>query len=281
MAIYEIPDEQYRSMDALSQSMAKRLLDSGMRYRYEQPMQTDAFRVGNLIDTMTLTPALAEERFIVTPDFAAHPDNVDAKGNPSTSSRTTWAKEQMSLFGKRHSTQVFVSREEWQTASLLASRIRSKPMVKCWLENDAVKTQLAITGTIRGVECKMLSDLIVPTTLIDLKSTKDASKRSFRGDFFRYRYGFQFAWYRMLANQNGYNISRDQCYVIAACKLPPHDVVVYSIPERWIVDAEIDVATAVDRYKEYTAANNWPGADGGLDSISLGESQEIEVEWDV
>jgi hypothetical protein len=275
MSILCISDPEYRDLPQLNQSLAKRLLVSAKYFREAEAYDTSYFRLGSLVDCMVLTPQLLEDRFCCRPDFANHPSNVDAKGNASSSPRTKWCLDQSEQFADTVAGRTVVAAGDWDIACRLAGMCHSKP----WLRNhlSLASVQVVLTGEIRGVPAKAMADGIGPGFLFDLKTTRDAGEK-FLYDFRKFGYDFQFAWYQELAEQNGLRVGMDQCYVIAAQKTPPLDVVCYHIPQ-WILEQgreKVDIAMI--RYKRAMADEDWPGMDHGQEVVELGlRHEEAEV----
>ena len=276
MGIYNIPDRQYRAMDGVSQSRLKRLLVSGLEYNKPPPSQSDAFRLGSLIDVMVLTPELVKDEFIIPPDFANSRLNVDAKGNRSTSRNTAWCKAAIKGFAKDHVGMTFVSQSEWDIASLLRDRCLSKGFMKDFFADKTAATQVAMDGVICDVLCKGLADGLSSSLIFDLKSTRDTTLESFRRSFFNYGYDFQLAFYLRLAWENGFDFPIDNCYIVACSKPMPYDVVTYRIPAAWLEEAFTKVDTALEIYKRYRDNGCFDvGIDDGETYVNLDGSFEI------
>lgn len=278
MGIYNIPDQQYRDMSGLSQSMAKRLLKSGLAYLEPPPATSDAFRVGSLIDVMVLTPDLVYEQFVIPPDYANCTGNVTADGKPSTSNRTGYVKQKMSEFAKENQGKTFITMDEWTFCASVAEQVKRKKFFQNFTNDTSGITQAAMDGLWSGVPIKGLADGISDSLLFDLKTTRDSSIREFRRAFFRYGYGFQLRWYIELAWQNGYDFPLDQCYIIAAGKQSPIDVTVFRIPVEWLDKARDDIDVCIERYKRYKEIAFNIGQDEGADWIWLNHDQ-TEVDY--
>jgi hypothetical protein len=276
MGVYVIPDDQYRKMDGMSQSRLKRLEVSGLEYLKPPPSSSDAFRLGSLIDVMILTPELVKDQFIIPPDFAASRSNVDAKGNPSNSRNTAWAKAAIKDFAKDHAGMTFVSQAEWDTASKLRERCNSKKFMKDFFADKTGRTQVAMDGDINGVLCKGLADGISDNLLFDLKSTRETTMAGFRYTFFKYGYDFQLGFYLRLAWENGFDFPIDNCYIVAASKFEPFDVTVYRIPAIWIEESFSKIDECLEKYKRYREDRHFAvGIDDGETYVNLDGGFEI------
>ncbi len=280
MGIYNIPDRQYREMSGISQSRTKRLLNSGLAYLAPPPSKSDAFRVGDLIDQMCLTPETVDDNFIIPPDYANCAGNVTGTGARSTSKNTAYVKEKMADFGRTHVGKQFISKEEWMMCREIANQVTEKRFFKSFRDDDSSATQVAMDGEINGVLCKGLADGMSNSILFDLKTTRDSGIKEFRRSFFKFGYGFQLRWYWELAVANGMEIALDQCYIIAAGKQDPVDVVVFRVPVEWLEKAKDDIDVCLERYKRYKEVAFNVGQDEGSDWIWLNQDQ-VEVQFNV
>ncbi len=226
MGIYNIPDEQYRAMTGLSQSRTKRLLVSGKNYLAPPPASSDAFRVGSLIDQMVLTPEVVDENFVVTPDFANHPDNKTADGKRSTSTRTGYVKDSLAEFGRANVGKQFISSKEWAFCRAVADDVLAKKFMKNFAADTTSRTQVAMDGKWAGVPIKGLADGLTNTMLFDLKTCRDSNIKEFRRSFFKFGYGFQLRFYLDLCWQNRLDIPMENCFIVAAGKQDPTEVCV-------------------------------------------------------
>ncbi len=282
MGVYEISDPEYRAMAGLSQSRCKRLLKSGLEYMEPHAGPSAAFRLGDAVDTMVLTPELTSERFVIAPDYANDAANKTAGGNRSTSSRTAYVKEKMAAFGREHVGKQFLSAAEFETAQRLSEMVRSKPFFKKFSGDKTAKTQLALDGDILGVRVKGLLDGVSSSMLFDLKTTMDSSIRAFRGSAFKFGYFFQLRWYAELCWQNGYDFPLDQCYIIAAGKQTPHDVTVFRVPVRWLDEAKDQIDYCIEKYRRMRKSGSegfMVGQDDGASYMWLGESgNDVELQ---
>jgi len=281
MGIYNIPDQEYREMSGLSQSMAKRLLVSGKAFLAPRPQQSEAFKIGSLIDQMVLTPETVADNFVIPPDYANCTGNVTATGARSTSKNTAYVKEKLSEFAREHAGKQFISKEEWSTCAAIAESVKAKGFYQKFMDDPTGRTQVAFDGLLNGVRCKGLADGLTSSLLFDLKTTRDATIKAFRSSFFKFGYGFQLRYYLDLLNQNGMDIPLDQCYIIAAPKgVEPVDVTVYRIPVEWMEKAKDDIDVALERYKRYRQHAFNVGFDEGADWVWLNQDQ-MEVQLNV
>jgi len=269
---YDLPDEQYRSMQGLSQSRLKRLQESGYAFLDNPVYNEKALRIGSLTDMMTLQPHLVTDNFVIPPDYSSDPGNVTADGKKSSSKRTGYVKQRLSEFASRNKGKTFIDPDEWDTASTLAHMVREKKFFKDFLADETGSTQVAFDGEINGVHCKGLADGCTSNMLFDLKTTIHSGIKQFRSSAWKFGYIFQLRFYYELLLQNGYDFPMDNCYIIAAGKQTPHDVTVFRIPVQWMDEAYDQILLLTERFKRLQSEGSFEvGQDFGAEYIYLNE----------
>jgi hypothetical protein len=92
---------------------------------------------------------------------------------------------------------------------------------------------------------------------VDLKSTRDASKRAFETAVARYEYPIQRSWYldalRFVTGEAA------EMVFIAVEKDPPYLTAVYQLPTVWALKGHTAAAKARRLYAECVASGEWPG----------------------
>jgi hypothetical protein len=89
------------------------------------------------------------------------------------------------------------------------------------------------------------------STIVDLKTTRDASPDSFAKDLFNFGYHQSAAWYLDGARRLG--IEAERFVLICVEKYAPHNVAVYEIDKRAIEYGRTQNAAALQRLEEYMA----------------------------
>jgi exodeoxyribonuclease VIII len=112
------------------------------------------------------------------------------------------------------------------------------------------------TSTGGLVECKAKVDYIRDGCVLDLKTTKNASKDDFTKSIHNYRYHIQDGFYRLGAN--ALTDMEHEFYFIAVESEPPHGVNVFSLGEKTRNLAYSEIHKLVDRYEECLKTNYWP-----------------------
>jgi len=243
---------------------------------------TISMEFGTAVHMLALQPLLYPLHYAIMPDFHNDADNVTQSGKPTTSRATTYCAQRVKAFteantGKR----LITTYEHNQVCRVVHSMLAKQGVV------DAISTcqkEVELYGTICGVECKGRVDLLRTGYLADLKTTKDCEPRKFGRTYSDLHYSFKLAFYRELANQNGYDIQQVQ--VIAQETSGDYDTVIYDVPSGALDIAFRKVCSVLVQYQECLASGVWPGVDGGQASLVVPIppwelEEEVELEWGV
>jgi hypothetical protein len=131
------------------------------------------------------------------------------------------------------------------------------------------------TGEVYELACKARFDAYDAgnCVLVDLKTTRDASKESFQKDVWRNGYFRQLAFYRHALAECGRGPI--DAYIIAVEKKPPHAVAVYELTEMTLKAGWRQLEDLLAQYAECERAAYWPAYPE--------EAQELELPhwaWD-
>lgn len=226
------------------------------RLELDPPEPTDAMRLGTLIHCLVLEPDEYEKRYCVMPAFENDPGNVTASGKePSNRKATKYYRDRVKEFQATEKRQV-IPEVQYNVAAKAARSFESRT------GTGTFTTELPVFGTIEGVECKGLLDMVRPGLIRDLKTTTDVSPRAF---WYRFADGFmaeRLAFYRELWQQSSGD-KRTDCQIVAQETSGDFDTAIYDVPEQLIDSGMRRVREWLRDWKECTARNEWPGVDGG------------------
>jgi hypothetical protein len=115
-----------------------------------------------------------------------------------------------------------------------------------------------------GIACKGKPDFVNAElrTLIDLKTTRDASRGAFLRSCWKYGYFFQAAMYKMGLEAIGVPI--DNCAIIAVETADPFGVVVYEISAANLAEGRQQVLKALEIYRTCMESGVWRGYEDGV-----------------
>lgn len=133
-----------------------------------------------------------------------------------------------------------------------------------------------------GVPCKARWDRHSPSiaggAIVDLKTTRDASPRTFERAIFQYGYHRQGAFYLRSAKAHG--LPHQHYVIIAVEKEPPHGVCVYRLTEGAIDAGDCQLEPLLRRYAECLEADVWPCYPDEVQDIALPHWAWSQIEED-
>lgn len=259
----------------------KRAIDGNIEYK------SDAMRLGSGVHVLTLEPDAFEERYVVMPDFHLDAENMRAakSKNESDDDRrtqskaTSYYKSKVKEFYANAGEKEPIARYEYDTALMCIEAIRSRPAMVELLEH--ANTELTLEGIICGVEFKGRVDGLTPTTLFDLKTTRNAERERFGVDFFRMKYDFKMAIYRELVRQS--TVGLRDVKIIAQETSGDFDNCLYVLDDFTLDQAFKEVERVIERYKQALAEDYWPGCDQGVAEVPLYvpnfAMRDEEIDW--
>lgn len=120
-----------------------------------------------------------------------------------------------------------------------------------------------------GVLCKVRTDKIAEPfeSIVDLKTARDASRRSFSKTIFRRRYHLQGALYLRVMRALGVPVKRYT--IIAVEKTPPYAVATYKLTDGTIDAGEELLDALLPLYAETVERDHWPGYPDKVQEIAL------------
>jgi hypothetical protein len=203
--VYEgLSFEEYQAIPAFSKSMVPYALKSGEHlhhYIHGGGSQTDATKLGSMVDALLLQPGTFEDTFAIRPDTydkevtrGRAPNKktiIEAKPWNANSHTCQAIIRQLEASGKTVVTQATVNK-----AKEIAEAVMMVPEAAETIANG--KTQVAIVwdDADTGVRCKGLIDVLGALHITDLKTTHDASPHEFGRTIGNFLYHVQGAAYR-------------------------------------------------------------------------------------
>jgi len=195
----------YCDWDAVNHSKLQRIDKSPLHCRelpsYEKSM---AIRLGQLVHCGHLEPDSVDNRYAVMPQFELSSENTDAKGNPSTSVATTFAKNKRAAFMAEmiRCQKTVVSQAEYDQYRNCLDALLANELAAKIINDTETRTELSIVWNdpATGLRCKARLDIANPKMIGDLKTSRDDGDRplpeSFEYSLWTYNYYTQAAFYR-------------------------------------------------------------------------------------
>ena len=233
-----------------------------MRFDVEHPQETRALRVGRLLHTMVLTPALAGQQFAVAP-------TVDRR---TKAGKAAWAEFVASAADK-----TVVAADEYHALSHAYEAVRRHETATILL-HACTQRELSVVVDLKGVRVKVRLDGHGDVAgVIDLKSTSGtATKQEFERAVATLGYGFRAALYRMACRAAGLSCD-DFSYIVVEIptvddegRLESHcEARVFRLRDEVMDAYEGPVEEALAKYGECERLNTWPGYPQDVEDVAL------------
>lgn len=253
--VYDIPADEYHrdpvKGGSLSSTGARTLLDCPARFRWQQQhprVPTKVFDIGH---------AAHKEALGVGPEIV---DMGDADWN----TKVIKAK----VAEVRAAGAVPLKTAEYQQVHDMADQLRVHPLAGPLLSGGVAEQTLVWFDEDTWVWCRAMLDYRRGRTVVDYKTSDDASPAGFRRSIAKYGYPVQRALY--LAGMRALQLAPDPAFLfIAQEKEPPYLVGVYDLDDEAVYAGEVAVRRALERYRDCVASGIWPGYSLDIELISL------------
>lgn len=183
--IYEIENEDYHNSEGLSRSALLTFKRSPLHYWAEyksegKKIEKDslAILIGNAVHTFILQPQLFTDYYHVA-------DKPDL--------RTTKGKEEWALIQKEHGDKTIISTEQFSLIHEIGQAFLKHEIANQFLKNAQVEKSIFWKDSKTGILCKTRPDIWLPNIIADIKTSSDASSRTFQRDLMKYGYHIQAA----------------------------------------------------------------------------------------
>jgi hypothetical protein len=248
-----IPEEQYHASPGVSVSRLKRFAQAAAKAHVAQS-ETTALRFGTLIHAVLLEPNTVEARYWVTDLDRLDPRSANYKAEV-----------------ERANGLELVKRADFESALRLRDAVLAQPIARDILAPGAlVEQSFYWRDDETGLLCRGRTDLVRPEwrALVDIKSTQDASSRSFARTVAEYKYDWQSIYY-----QDGWSLAADWkpdlLLFLPIEKEPPYLCAAYEIDPDDLAEARQQLRQQLDAYAHCEASGQWPGYPDGISRISL------------
>lgn len=264
-----LSNEDYHALPHVSPSRLKLLARSPLHYfdKYlaadrEKPEPTAAMQGGTATHTAVLEPELFEATVAKLPtDAPRRPTQLQLEEPAKTGTAkyrdyidALERKQYWDEFDKINAGKIILPPTDFDNVQSMADAVRKHPAAKFLLDLPG-RREASYTWTgEHGVQCKTRPDWhsLSHEYVIDLKTTKDASRNEFARSIAGYDYHLQAAW-------NLSALSASKFLTIAVENTRPFAVAVYPASEELIAAGHRRVNSAMALLADCMAKNNWPG----------------------
>lgn len=251
--------ETYARWNAANHSMLRHFQRSAAHAAYYMA-HPDEGSVAKDRGTTTHVACLEPDRFIATYVAA-----------PKIDKRTNVGKAEWRDFQAQHEGKTIVPQEEYDLAGAMAAAVWKHPTAAEILRGGVKEASTAWRDPDTGAPCKMRTDHLGSmgewSFIVDLKTSRNASRRSFERDVYNFGYHQQAAMYLDGATAVRPR-SRKYAFVVVESE-PPHCVAVYELDEEAINLGRDEYKAHLRAYVECVKSGAWPGYAEGMDYVSV------------
>ena len=195
--------DTYCRWDAINHSKLSRIDKSPLHAKTPLDLsESKSIRFGHLVHSGRLEPQSVASRYAVMPAYELMPDNCTGKGEPSTSTATTFVKDSRKTFYRvadQMGKAVVTTDEFAQMQQTLAVIMACKRSAGCFVGGDA-ELSIVWEDKSTGLKCKARIDYRRPDRITDLKTSRDDGAsplpEAFEWSLWKYSYYSQAAWYQ-------------------------------------------------------------------------------------
>lgn len=235
MMTESMTNAEYRKAEGISSSDVKAVVNRSLFHWHNAPTrQSAAMALGTMVHDLVLEPN--RNLYMRGPDDKRTKDWKDAQ-------------EQADAAGK-----ILVKASEYDHAHAIAQAVNTYTPALMYLDGPSalIEASFFATDIATGVKIKARPDVYIPSdgTVIDLKTTKDASPRGFAREIARYGYDLQAAHYIRTLRAHG---EEARHFVFIAVETePPHAIGIHMLTGGYIKSADAyvtDALLAIERAK--------------------------------
>lgn len=285
-----VPLDDYLAFDACSNSRLSDLARSpahALWNIHNPPEPTAALRLGAAIDFSVLQHDIFNQVYIVARQCEAYTEKKARCSRKAIVENEDEKQFCFQHFGGTPSGREVLSLEDWEKCKSIKHAVWAHRAASVLLEKAEACQVTAVWEEPFGLApllCKARADGTSNSlhTIIDLKSTVDASPLEFEKDIFRYHYHWQAYLYLRGFNKLSADPAGDDYFtnfvIIAVEKEPPYAVACYRITEEALELAEREVLPLMERYWQCVDSGVWRGYSDEIIAVGLPPWAEKQIE---
>jgi len=243
----DIPSHEYHAINAVSSHRLSLLKRSPAHLLHEilfPTPQTEAMKLGEAVHCAILEPDLFPDRYCPAP-------KVDR--------RTKAGKEIYENFLQENVGRVVLKHDEFLSCCAMSGKVNGHSVASKLIDRaDMKEVSGFFNDPVTGLFCRMRADAICKSigTIVDLKTTQNASPSEFERSIFKFGYHRQGAFYIDAAQVLGLKI--DHYAIIAVESEAPHCVAVYRLKNDVIELGRRENIALMEVWKKCADADEWP-----------------------
>lgn len=249
MSIHEtMSNREYHSTEAVGKSDLDLVSKSPAHYRFakdhpELRSETPAMTKGTLVHALVLEPEKVGEWYAVMPEAIKQ-----RRG------------KEWEAFKASAGDRAILKADEYADAQRIAEAVTSNPVALQILEEaDAFERSIFAEEFETGLLCKCRPDILMGGHIYDLKTTSNASARSFSYSARQYRYHVQAAFYIDVCRWAGLDVDRFGFIAVDTQDRPYQCVVYEQLTQDAIEQGHEAYMADLRRLAECTETGTWPG----------------------
>lgn len=256
-----MPPDEYRAIEALSSTGAKKLLRSAAHYMVERtaPAEpTPAMQFGTAVHCAILEPERLDAEVVAVPDDAPTKPTKAQREAKSPSAATVQSVQWWRDFAARASGRIVLSQDQFDTVRRIADAVHAHPGARRLLEGGRPELSLLWRDARYGVQCKARFDYHrADGGIVDLKTADDASPDGFARASASLEYALSAAFYWNAA-EHVLDASPPFFAWVAVEKEEPFGVACYVCEPNALRVGMRKVEAALKRYSECVQSGRWP-----------------------
>ena len=241
--IHKLPFDKYRAIEAVNASSLKALATSPHHYQRQkqQPRQPSEAMV---LGSATHTAVLESDQFLL--EYALW------RGKQRRG-------KEWEAFQVQHKGQTILRASSYAHCLQLRDAVRGHAPARKLLETPGRAEVSIVWDHSSGVRCKSRIDYLGNySTLVDLKTTRDPSPRSFGRDAARLQYPLQLAFYADAVTA-AIGCKPGLVAIIAVQNCEPFDVAVYHVPPEVLRLGRQQYEELLPKLEQCQQQQQWPG----------------------
>jgi exodeoxyribonuclease VIII len=244
----DMPAEKYHAVDALSKSMMSKILKSPAHYRAaldEHQEPTKSMQMGTAIHTAVLEPQLYSQVVAVVP--------------PDIDGRTKEGKQ----WKEQHKSRIHLTHAEDIDVQGVANSVRRHPFWDIIHLPHQIEASVFAQDEETGIALKARPDLWTEGghTLVDIKTTDDASPEAFLRTIASFGYHIQAAHYMAMTGA-------DNFIFVAVERKAPYAIGIYKLDAEWLQAGANLRRKAISTLHECRALDSWPAYPTAVQTLS-------------
>lgn len=242
----------YHAWPGISKSGLDKIARSPFHYKtsIERPMpQTADMILGSAAHSLILEPESFSERYVIAPE------DLDRRTKVGKA-----IAEELEQSGKE-----ILTAAQANDVFGMAQSVREHPIAGDMLSGG--KAEVSVNCLFGEIEVRGRPDYWKGSSLVDLKTTRDASRFEFLKSIRNYRYHVQNAFYVDLMESNGVMIL-DFSFVVVE-KTYPYAVAVYELDNESVEKGRQAYLQDLSVYASCLKTGEWPGYEEDIVTLSL------------